>query len=429
MSTIFAQATARGKAGVAIIRISGPDAQEIARRLIGVVPEPGRSALRSVRTGAGSVLDQGVVLFFKAPASFTGEDVVELQLHGSIAIVRAVESEIVRTGLARVAEAGEFTQRALLNDTLDLAQVEGLGSLLDAETESQRLLAQRVFEGGLSRKTEAWRALVLRAAALLEASIDFADEDVPVDVIPEVDILLSELISELRVEIEGSKVAERVRDGFEVAILGAPNAGKSTLINALAGRDIAITSDVPGTTRDVIEARLDVNGLPVTFLDTAGLRNTVDDVEKIGVGRAIDRAVAADFRILLVTDDRDDWIVPEELIGLIDLSLSAKANSGGENGISGRTGAGVSELLNTVSTELGSRVATVRTAITPRQRDGIWRAEDSLRVSRDVLLTTGELELAAEHIRSALRALDSVVGRVDVEAVLGEIFSRFCIGK
>lgn len=426
MQTIFALATARGKAGVAVIRISGPDAFEVAARLVGQLPDPGGFLLRNVLSASGEVLDRGLVLTFKAPASFTGEDVVELQLHGSVAVVRAVEDAIRATGLARLADAGEFTQRALLNDTLDLTQVEGLGRLIDAETEAQRKVAQASFEGGLSEKAEGWRDSMIRAAALLEASIDFADEDVPVDVVPEVVGLVEALVRDLRDEIEGSIVAERLRDGFEVAILGAPNAGKSTLLNALAGRDIAITSDVAGTTRDVIEARLDVSGLPVTFLDTAGLRATDDTVEKIGVDRAIDRALGADLRILLETDD---WIEPPSLADKIDFRYRAKSDLSGGAGISGATGEGIPTLLDDVESVLAGRMATVRTAITERQRGGIDRASRSLSDTAEVLSAVGELEIAAEHVRTGLRALDSVIGRVDVENLLGEIFSRFCIGK
>lgn len=426
MQTIFALASARGKAGVAVIRVSGPDATEIGRRLAGPVPVPGRFVLRNVRSAAGEVLDRGLMLAFRAPASFTGEDVIELQLHGSVAVVNAVEEAIRATGLARLAEAGEFTQRALLNDALDLTQVEGLGSLIEAETEAQRKLAQTVFSGGLSLKTEAWRGSIIRAAALLEASIDFVDEDVPVDVVPEVLGLLDGLLLELTEEIEGSFIAERVRDGFEVAILGAPNAGKSTLLNALAGRDIAITSEIAGTTRDIIEARLDVGGLPVTFLDTAGLRDTDDVVEKIGVDRAISRALAADLRILLVTDEWRDVPVLSERI---DFRYRSKIDLVEGTGISGTTGEGIPELIDDVKRVLIQRMTTVRTAITARQRGGIGRASEALVASKEVLMTSGELELAAEHVRTALRALDSVIGRVDVENLLGEIFSRFCIGK
>lgn len=426
MQTIFALATARGKAGVAVLRISGPDAHEVGRRLVGELPPAGRFGLRSFRGSTGEILDNGLVLTFQAPASFTGEDVVELQLHGSMAVVKAVEAAIAATGLARLAEAGEFTQRALLNDMLDLTQVEGLGTLIEAETEAQRKMAQHAFSGALTDKAEGWRTSMVRAAALLEASIDFVDEDVPVDVVPEVRDLLLALVDEFGRESEGSVVAERLRDGFEVAILGAPNAGKSTLLNALAGREIAITSEVAGTTRDVIEARLDVGGLPVTFLDTAGLRDTDDEVEKIGVDRAIVRATAADLRILLKTAD---WVCPAELNGSVDFVYDAKADVSGQGGVSGLTGQGIPGLLQDVEAVLAERVSSVQTAITARQRGGIQRAETELASALTVLSDLGELELAAEHVRSALRALDSVIGRVDVESLLGEIFSRFCIGK
>lgn len=424
MQTIFALATARGKAGVAVIRISGPDAFDVGRRLVDSLPGPGEFRLRDVLSASGEVLDRGLVLAFKAPASFTGEDSVELQLHGSVAVVRAVENAIKATGLARMAEAGEFTQRALLNDMLDLTQVEGLGRLIDAETEAQRKVAQASLEGGLSEKSKGWRTALIRAAALLEASIDFVDEDVPVDVTPEVQDLLEGLRDQFQDEIKGSFVAERLGAGFEVAIVGAPNAGKSTLLNALAGRDIAITSDVAGTTRDVIEARHDVSGLPVTFLDTAGLRETTDSVERMGVDRAVERALAADLVILLQTND---WEEPEALVGKIDFRYQAKSDVGG--GVSGLTGAGIDVLLGDVERLLLERMATVRSAVTDRQREGVQRAQRAIDVALGGLMSTGELELVAEHVREAQRSLDSVIGHVDVENLLGEIFSRFCIGK
>jgi tRNA modification GTPase len=426
MQTIFALATARGKAGVAIIRVSGPDAKEIGIALCGSVPEAGRHGVRNVVSRDGEVLDQALVLFFEGPRSFTGEDVVELHLHGSIAVIQAVERQITASGLARPAEAGEFTKRALLNDRLDLAQVEGLSDLVEAETEAQRVQAQRVFSGEMFEKMSRLRDLGIRAAALLTATIDFADEEVPVDVMPEVIDLIDILSKKLTEEIDGSFVAERVREGFEVAIIGAPNAGKSTLLNALAGREIAITSSVAGTTRDVIEARLDVGGLAVTFLDTAGLRETDDQVESIGVGRAIERALAADLRVLLETDD---FVMPPELLDKIDLRYGAKADATGSGGVSGVTGEGVDRLIADVSEVLVKRVAQVKTAISSRQRDGMSRARSEFLEAASVLYSTRESEIAAQHVQDGLRALDSVIGRVDVENILGEIFSRFCIGK
>ncbi|MCE8471849.1 50S ribosome-binding GTPase, partial [Rhodovulum sulfidophilum] len=222
-------------------------------------------------------------------ASFTGEDVVEFQCHGSPATVSALLSALGCIDGLRLAEPGEFTRRALENGVLDLAQVEGLGDLLEAETEAQRRQALRVLSGALGAKVDRWREALIRAAALLEATIDFADEDVPVDVTPEVTGLLDEVAASLRSEIDGVSVAERIRDGFEVAIVGPPNAGKSTLLNHLAGREAAITSEHAGTTRDVIEVRMDLDGLPVTFLDTAGLRESADEVETIGIARAVAR--------------------------------------------------------------------------------------------------------------------------------------------
>ncbi len=426
MHTVFALATARGKAGVAIIRISGPEAMQIGTTLCGSLPKAGQHAVRTVRNSDKSVLDQPLVLFFSGPNSFTGEDVVELHLHGSVAVIRAVEQAILATGLAREAEAGEFTKRALLNDRLDLAQVEGLGDLVEAETEAQRQQAQRVFSGALSVKMGDLRDRGIRAAALLTATIDFADEEVPVDVSPEVESLLTGIISDLTSEIAGSHVAERVRDGFEIAILGAPNAGKSTLLNALAGREIAITSDIAGTTRDVIEARLDIDGLAVTFLDTAGLRETEDEVEQIGVTRALERALAADLRVLLATDG---FQLPDALEGKVDLSYAAKSDLTGAGGVSGLTGDGLDVMISDISAILADRVAQVKTAISARQRGGMQRAVAEFERALAIVRGSGEVEIAAEHVQDGLRALDSVIGRVDVENILGEIFSRFCIGK
>lgn len=428
MSTIFALATARGKSGVAVIRVSGSEAFSIGKILAGRVPEPGQFALRTLRRATGEIIDQGLVLAFQSPRSFTGEDIIEFQIHGSRAVIAAVEAAIMETGLATPAVAGEFTRRALLNDALDLAQVEGLGDLIEAETEAQRLQAMRLFQGGLRHAAEAWRADLLRAAALIEATIDFADEEVPVDVAPEVRDLVARTIESLSAEIAGCEIAERVRDGFEVAILGAPNAGKSTLLNRIAGREVAITSSVAGTTRDVIEVRLDLNGLPVTFLDTAGIRDTQDEIEKIGVARARERARKADLRVLLLAPDAD--VEGEDLLVDGDLRVRSKSDLGDGDGVSGMTGAGLDRLLGDVEAILAERAEKIGSATTARHRHALQSAVSSLRVVQDLLTSEDYLaELVAEHLRSAVVALDSLVGRIDVEAILGEIFSRFCIGK
>lgn len=426
MDTIFALATAQGRAGVAVIRLSGISATRAAQKLMKTVPE--RRGLRTLVDQSGEHLDEALVLVFPSGQSFTGEEVVELHLHGSIAVVGAVLRVLGDNPDLRPAEAGEFTRRALDNGRLDLSQVEGLADLIDAETEGQRRQALRVLSGDLGDLAEGWRRKLLRAAALIEATIDFADEDVPVDVSPEVISLLHDVRGELENEAAGVVFAERLRHGFEVAIIGAPNAGKSTLLNRLAGREAAITSEIAGTTRDVIEVKMDLNGLPVTILDTAGLRETDDVIEGIGVQRAIARAETADIRVYLqLPDDPVSMALSSD-----DILLRAKSDiyQGDAAGISGISGDGVDALIDQLTTTLSSQVATVGVAMRERHRLAMLKSLDFL-LSAQLAMTDGDFmeDLVAEDIRSAIRAVDSLVGRIDVEDVLGEIFSSFCIGK
>lgn len=428
MDTIFAEATARGRAGISVIRVSGPGAFAAAAALTGGLPPLRSAGLRRI-VWDGVEIDEGLVLCFGADASFTGEPVVELQLHGSVAVVAAVLRALAAQPGLRPAEAGEFTRRALENGRLDLAQVEGLADLIDAETEVQRRQALRVLQGAVGRRAEGWRQKLIRAAALIEATIDFADEDVPVDVAPEVLGLINAVMADLRVELAGYGAAERIRDGFEVAILGRPNVGKSTLLNALAGREAAITSAVAGTTRDVIEVRMDLGGLPVTVLDTAGLREAVDEVERIGVDRAIARAEAADLRVFLLEPGEAPQLAPRAG----DLTVCAKADLHGDMAglaVSGVTGAGVADLVAAITGELSQRVRGAATIVRERQRQGVARALGAMESAADeVKAGADRAEFAAERLREAGRALDMLVGRVDVEALLDEIFSSFCIGK
>ncbi|MFC7702656.1 tRNA uridine-5-carboxymethylaminomethyl(34) synthesis GTPase MnmE [Plastorhodobacter daqingensis] len=428
MDTIFALATARGKAGVAVVRLSGPDAWPVVETLAGTLPTARRAALRTLRNREGEVLDQALVILFPRGQSYTGEEVAELQLHGSPAIIRSVLAWLDQQPGLRPAEAGEFSRRALENGCMDLAQIEGLADLLEAETEAQRQQAQRVFAGEIGQRSEKWRSRLVRAAALLEATIDFADEDVPVDVAPEVSALIAEVQGELRQEVAGSYFAERVRDGFEVAILGAPNAGKSTLLNALARREAAITSAIAGTTRDIIEVRMDLDGLPVTFLDTAGLRDTEDEVEALGISRALARADSADLRILLVEGEAK----PQLALRPDDLVVRGKADLAPGQGlsVSGKTGEGLQELTARITQILSDRAARPVTLTRARHRRAAEGAISALDRARDQLeQNLPHPELAAEELRSAIRALNALVGRVDVEDLLDEIFSSFCIGK
>jgi tRNA modification GTPase len=427
MQTIFALATARGKSGVAVIRVSGPEAHRVGTRLAGSLPDAGRFALRKLRNAAGDTLDDALVLRFDAPRSFTGEDSIELQLHGSIAVIQAVENAIVETGLARMAEPGDFTRRALMNGNLDLAQVEGLSDLIAAETEMQRRQAHALASGAMRGFVEDTRRDLLRAAALIEATIDFADEEVPVDVSPEVGALIGRVTDEIDRQLTAFRGAERLRAGFEVAIVGAPNAGKSTLLNRIAGREIAITSEIAGTTRDVLEVRVDLRGLPVTFLDTAGLREARDHVEELGVERARARAAAADLRIMLVDGSAPDDGFDPALD--IDLAYATKSDLTGA-GVSGLTGEGVDRVLADVANVLSGRVSEAPVASHERHRQAMETARDALALARAAHDSGGAgAEIIAHHLRDGLSALDSLIGRVDVEAVLGEIFAQFCIGK
>jgi tRNA modification GTPase len=392
------------------------------------LPEPRFATLKVLKDRDGRRLDQALVLYFPDKNSFTGEEVLELHLHGSTAVVNAVLRELSEMDGLRMAEAGEFTRRALENGCLDLAQVEGLADLIDAETEAQRRQALRVLSGDLGTLAGKWRTDLIRAAALIEATIDFADEDVPVDVTPEVTGLLSGVRGELDVEIAGVDTAERIRSGFEVAILGAPNVGKSTLLNALAGREAAITSEYAGTTRDVIEVRMELNGLPVTLLDTAGLRETDDHVEGIGIERARQRAEAADLRVFLIDGDVLPDIAPLET----DVVRAAKADTLAvpQNAISGKTGLGVAELITEITEKLSGQAGRSGVATRERHRIAMKRASESLNAARSVLeLGPDHYDIGAEELRTAIRALDSIVGQVDVENLLDEIFSSFCIGK
>ncbi|MBY0350706.1 tRNA uridine-5-carboxymethylaminomethyl(34) synthesis GTPase MnmE [Tabrizicola sp.] len=428
MDTIYALATARGRSGLAVVRVSGPAAFAAGQALCGSLPALRLAGLRRVMW-LGELLDEALVLSFAEGASFTGEAVVELHCHGGPAVVGAVLRALSEQPGLRLAEPGEFTRRALENGVLDLAQVEGLADLIDAETEAQRRQAVRVLSGSVGQKVESWRRDLIRAGALLEATIDFADEDVPVDVSPEVLSLIDRLLTDLGREAAGVTAAERIRDGFEVAIVGAPNAGKSTLLNQLAGREAAITSEIAGTTRDVIEVRMEIAGLPVTFLDTAGLRDTGDPLEQAGIDRALARAEAADLRLFL-TDGRE---VPR--LGPVgdDIVVLSKADTRpGSDGpaVSGRTGQGVPELMARIGAILQDRVGSAGALVRERHRVAVTAAIAALAESRaEVVRPDSRVELAAEHLRQAVRALDALVGRVDVDDLLGEIFARFCIGK
>ena len=428
MDTIFAQATATGRAGVSVIRVSGPQAFDIAS-IFCDLPDVGQIGLRAVRGSDGALIDRAVVFCFENGASFTGERVVEFQVHGGLATVARLLSELSAQKGCRLAEPGEFTRRALENGQLDLNQVEALSDLIDAETESQRQQAIRVLDGSFGDAGERWRGKLLRAAALLEASIDFSDEEIPDDLSVEVIHLVEETRASISAILERSTVAAKIRTGFTVAIIGAPNVGKSTLLNCIVGRQAAITSDVAGTTRDVIECRVDLQGLAVSFLDTAGLRDSKDEIEKLGISKAYEMADAADIRVFLIEEEGEPLAITMRDGDIVRL------NKGDERGldveaISGKTGQGVPELLNLIVERLAVKTPTDVVAIRERQITGL-RAADSFLARVLTLVQSDPLpfELASQELYFALSELDFVFGRIDIESVLDEIFSSFCLGK
>ncbi len=428
MDTIFALATAQGKAGVSIIRISGPNAENAVNVISNKAVTIGRPCIRRLISKSGVHIDEAMVLRFAAPNSFTGEDIVELHVHGSIAVVQAMLRELSSIPNLRLAEAGEFTRRALENNRLDISKVEGLADLIDSETEAQRMQALRVLSGELGNLTNYWRDKLVRAASLIEATIDFADEEVPVDVTGEVIDIINKIRSSIKKEVEGSIIAERVRNGFEVAIVGATNLGKSTLLNALAGREAAITSEIAGTTRDVIEVRMDLGGVPVTLLDTAGIRETNDVVEEIGVSRALDRAATADSVVYLY-DDTSHLTAFEQDVNVI--KLRAKDDKGiYADGVSGRTGSGIETLVKELTQRFGEMSKDVGIATHERHRIAMQNALLHLSNAELFVQQGPEMyDIGAEELRMSCRVLDTLIGRVDVESLLDEIFSSFCIGK
>jgi len=436
--TIYALATPAGRSGVAVVRISGPDARPALAALTDRdLPKPRVATLRRLVGKDALPIDDALVLWFPAPHSFTGEDVAELHLHGGPAVIAATLAALSAQRGLRLAEPGEFTRRAFDHDKLDLAQVEGIADLIAAETEMQRRQALRQAEGVLSRRLETWRTDLARVLARLEAYIDFPDEDLPQQLLSSIDVEIEEIAKALAQELAGH-AAERLRDGLTIAILGAPNVGKSSIINKLAQREAAIVSSIAGTTRDVIEVRMDVAGYPVTLADTAGLRASADEIEAEGVRRALGRAEHADLKLLVFDGGRWPAIDPEtaKLIDDQAICVVNKADLLREPepiAVEGRaalklsckTGLGLDALVGEVALRAKGAMSGGEILTRARHRAVVEEAKAAL----DRAQKTGPLELKAEDLRLALRAIGRIAGRVDVEEVLDLIFKEFCIGK
>lgn len=433
--TIFALSSGALPSGVAIIRLSGPQVQSGLQTLVGNVPPPRRAVLRDIRADDRELLDRGLVLFFPGPNSFTGEDCAELQIHGGRAVVSAILNHLASLDGFRHAEAGDFTRRAFLNGKMDLSGAEALADLIAAETETQRKLAIQNTSGRQRQLYDYWRMTLLKARAFIEAELDFADEDdVPGSVSQRVWENMRTLAATLRSHIAGYAAAEIIREGFRVVLIGAPNAGKSSLLNALARREVAIVTDIPGTTRDLVEVTLDVRGLKVIVTDTAGIRETDDVVEKLGVERAHGAARAADLVIHLVPADASDMdrVNPlnEDNNRIVVTSKCDVGRVGRDTlAVSAVTGEGLEELLDLISSRAAASLALAESTIPTRLRHKSHLSDCvsciDVAVSRDDL----PLELRAEELRRAAEHLGRITGTTDVEDLLGVIFSEFCIGK
>ncbi len=434
--TIVALSSGAVPSGIAVVRLSGPATGGLVTRMLGSLPLPRQLRLSDIRIGS-ETLDRGLIAWMPGPRSFTGEDCAELHLHGSPAVVRAVLRQLTSEPAIRLAEAGEFTRRAFENGKLDLVEVEGLGDLIGAETESQRQLAHARLSGGLTRQVEGWRERLLDLRAELEAQLDFSDEG-DVAELPET---YGTTLEALRLEHEnvlGALAQGRiVREGFRVVLAGPPNAGKSSLLNALSRSEAAIVSDEAGTTRDLKEVPLDVDGQLVLLIDSAGLRETTSKAEALGVGRALDAMADADLVLWLVAPDLGAAEPPLLRSGRVDggpriLRVGTKADLGEMAGVdysvSAATGTGIEGLLQGLYQASGAVGRNVGELLASRERDreALSLSEVALREAGEHL---GRPELAAEDLRRASHALERLLGRMDAEAVLDRLFSAFCIGK
>jgi tRNA modification GTPase len=430
--TIFALSSGRGPAGIAVVRVSGPGAGDAVRALAGPkLPQPRAAALRKVTTVAGEPIDEGVILWLPGPDSFTGEDVAEFQIHGGRATVEALLDALGGLSGLRLAEPGEFTRRAVENGKFDLVQAEALADLINAETEAQRRQALSQYGGALTEIYEGWRAALIRAAAWVEAAIDFSDEEIPTGALTSARDQVVEIADEIWYFLNDDRRGEILREGFCLTVIGPPNSGKSSLVNTLAQRDVAIVASVPGTTRDTLSVHLDLGGYPVILTDTAGLRQTVDPIEGEGVRRARLKAEEADAVLLLLDASEADSPIVQKAYARKALTVWNKGDlpHPQRSGlvISVRTGEGIPELLKEITNLVKSRLDWDGPVSLPRvrHRKAVQEAESALRAS----LEASSPELIAEELRVACRHIGRITGRVDVEDLLDVVFRDFCIGK
>ena len=442
--TIYALSSGPGLSGVAIIRLSGPKSKEVIEKLTkDKVPKPRYASLKKIyKLNKDELIDEGIVLWFPSPNSYTGEDMAEFHIHGSKASINALQLEISKFDDCKLAEAGEFTKIAFHNGKINLVEVEGISDLISSETEIQRQQAVKIMSGKNSEKFENVRSNLIKILSYVEAKIDFPEEDLPENILSNIKINVQDIIKELQKIINDQRIGERIREGFKVAIIGPANAGKSSLLNYLADREIAIVSEIAGTTRDVIEAHLNLDGYPVIISDTAGIRDSKDEIEKKGIKLSLKRAEDADIKIIILepksidfkrffkdlVDDRsilvvnkiddEDTEVNKDIKKLNPIFISVKKNKN------------LDSLVKEVKKNLENKfISTTDIFITrSRHRENINNCINHLKKFYDKS-SLDDFDKGAEDLRLAIRHLGSIVGKVDVEEILGSIFNDFCIGK
>ena len=443
--TIFALSTGPGISGLAVIRISGKECKIIFEKMIsGKMPEPRVATLKKInKINTNEIIDEGLILWFPAPHSYTGEDMIEMHIHGGIAVIKAIQETLSEIEECRLAEPGEFTKLAFLNGKISLLKAESVSDLISSETEIQRRQALDVMSGYHGNKYENWRNELLKILSNVEAKIDFPDEDLPKDVIHNIKVVSSKVKNEIKKILDDQKVGERIREGFKIAIIGPTNAGKSSLLNYFSQRDVAIVSEIAGTTRDVVEAHLNVDGYPVIMSDTAGIRDAKDDIEKRGIRLALKKAEDADLNIVIIeaksgyfTGVLKGLVNSEKTILVInksDLNLKIDFKEFKNLNpiiISIKKGHNLDKLIYEIRERLKHQfVSTENTIITrERHRQNLKQCIYHLN-NFENKNSLDDIDKAAEDLRLATRHLGMIVGKIDVEEVLGSIFNDFCIGK
>ena len=442
--TIYALSTGPGISGIAVIRVSGKNTAEVVKKITGSkLPTPRVATLKKFNKVKGKeLIDEGVIIWFPAPNSYTGEDLAEFHVHGSRAVVHALQLEISKIKNCRLAEAGEFTKRAFQNGRINLLKAESIADLISSETEIQRKQALKIMSGKSSEKFNSWREKLLKILSHVEAKIDFPDEDLPENIIKEIQKTSNNVLVEIKKTLDDEKVGERIREGFKIAIVGPPNSGKSSLLNYLSKRDVAIVSEIAGTTRDVIETHLNLDGYPVVVSDTAGIRSSKNEIEKKGIKIALKRAQDADLKLVIVSAKKVDFtgvlknLLTKNAILVVnktDLIKGKKNNKFKKYEhifISIKKSSNLNKLILKIKNKLKSKFTTTENILITRERhrQNLINCVEHLKKFREKK-SVHDFDKAAEDLRLATRHLGMIVGKVDVEELLGSIFNDFCIGK